>query len=118
MRKKFTYIAGLIFAGVLSYYSGYYFYINSRTGFLEHEYESVQRGNTENLQLVNVAKEYYIAKIENNLLVIYQMPQKIIYDSLRTEQLQFQEKDYQELYEGMRFDSLGELFEFLESCMS
>ena len=118
MRKKFAYITGLIVAGILSYYSGYYFYINSRTGLLSHGYESVQRGNIENLQLINETKEYYIAKIEKNLLVIYQMPQEIIYDSLRTEQLQFQKKDYPELYDGMRFDSLSELFEFLESCMS
>lgn len=118
MRKKFAYIAGLMIAGVLSYYSGYYFYINSRTGMSAHRYERVQQGNIENLQMINETQDYYIAKIEKNLLVIYQMPQEIIYDSLRTEQLQFQKKDYQELYDGMRFDSLGELFEFLENCMS
>ena len=118
MRRKFAYIAGLIVAGVLSYYSGYYFYINSRTGMVSDESERIQRGGIENLQMINETNEYYIAKIENNMLVIYQMPQEDIYDSLRIEQLQFQNKDYPELYDGKRFDSLREVFEFLESCMS
>ena len=52
------------------------------------------------------------------MLLIYKMPEESIYDSLKTSNLQFQEKDYLQLKNGIVFQSLAEVFEFLESCMS
>ena len=50
--------------------------------------------------------------------MVYEMPEKILYDSVKTESLVLQEKDVPGLLEGQEYLELTEVFEFLENCMS
>ena len=119
MRKKILFFAGLLIAGTVAYYSGYYIYTSQRPKIDIEMPMILQRGTTENdVELADYSEEYYMAKIEQEMLLIYKMPEECVYDSLKTSNLQFQEKDYLQLEEGMIFHSLAEVFEFLESCMS
>ena len=81
MRKKGLFLFVLMIMGVISYFGGYYLYLSSnpkteiadpvhfqRTGILA---EDLQEGR----------QEYYLAKIDQESLVIYKMPEKIFYDS-------------------------------------
>ena len=118
MRKKILFLLCLVIAGILSYYSGYYLYISSnpRTEIVEpvnlHRAMMISEDISEGLQ------EYYIAKIEQDMLVIYKMPERTFYDSVKVSSLHLEEKDKNELLAGQRFASIEEVFEFLENTMS
>ncbi len=119
MRRKILFIIGVLVAGIFSYYGGYYLYTTQRPKVEIEMPATLQRGMADNyIKQTGYEQEYYVAKIEQEMLVIYKMPDESIYDSLKTSNLQFQEKDYMLLQKGMSFDSLTEVFEFLESCMS
>ncbi len=119
MRKKILFIICVLVAGVFAYYGGYYMYITQRPKVEIEMPATLQRGIADNhIKQTGYEQEYYVAKIEQEMLVIYKMPDESIYDSLKTSNLQFQEKDYMLLKEGISFESLTEVFEFLESCMS
>lgn len=119
MRRKILFLIGLLIAGTFAYYGGYYLYTNQRPKIEIEIPATLQRGITDNdVKQTGYEQEYYIAKIEQEMLLIYKMPEESIYDSLKTSNLQFQEKDYLQLKNGIVFQSLAEVFEFLESCMS
>ena len=63
-------------------------------------------------------EEHYIAKIEQNMLVIYKLPEEIIYDSVKLSTLQLTDSEYTALSNGIDFYSLTEVFGFLENSMS
>lgn len=119
MKKTFVFLIGLVMAGTLAYFGGYYFYIsdNPKTEFVEPMtlQRAVQLSDTD---LSTDSEEYYIAKIEQDMLMIYQMPGKILYDSVEISSLHFTEKEQPRLLEGMIFQNLTEVFEFLENSMS
>ena len=118
MRKKLIFLLGLIIAGILSYYSGYYLYVSSKpqTEIIEpvtfRHAGNLTKENTKNVQ------EYYLGKIEQDMLNIYKMPENELYESVKADGLHLQESEKKLLYTGQRFESLNEVFEFLENSMS
>lgn len=119
MRKVILFTAALAVAGVLAYYGGYYLYVTNRPKTVLEEPEMIPNGLLiSGSSLQSTEARYYIAKIENGMLNIYDMPEKILYDSISLQHLQLQVKDYRELETGKKFAGLLEVFEFLESCMS
>ena len=116
MRKALLYVAGLMIAGVASYYGGYYLYQSNRPQVEIEEQQIVGRGISQKSEPKE--ESYYLLKIEKNQLIIYKMPEMEPYDSLKIENLWLQEKDVEILQNGMIFTNLSEVFEFLESCMS
>ena len=119
MRKTILFLIGLILAGTASFYGGYYLYVTNRPEISYEMPMTLQKGMmlTEKKDSVE-EQNYYLAKIEEEKLMIYEMPEESIYDSLKIGTLQFMTEDYEKLKEGMIFQSLNEVFEFLESCMS
>lgn len=119
MKKTFFLIIGLIFAGTLAYFGGYYVYTseNPKTEILEPMalQKAVPLSEGSNLQ---ISEEYYIAKIEQDMLLIYKMPEQTLYDSVELNSLHFVGTEEQELAKGMFFENLTEVFEFLENSMS
>ena len=116
MRKALLFVVGLIFVGIAAYYGGYYLYQSSRPEVKIEEQQIVGRGINQKSE--SKQENYYLLKIEENQLVIYKMPKMEVYDCMKIQGLQFQEKDKPILQEGMAFFDLTEVFEFLESCMS
>lgn len=102
-----------------NYYTSPTLYTSQRPKIEIEMPAALQRGIANNdIKQTGYEQEYYIAKIEQEMLLIYKMPEESIYDSLKISNLQFQEKDYLQLKNGIVFQSLAEVFEFLESCMS
>lgn len=118
MRKTVLFLIGLIVAGGLSYFAGYYLYVTNRPKVVLETPELVQKGILLQENSSGFASNYYLAKIEEGILNIYHMPEEILYDSLGISGLQLQETDYKELEKGKVFMDLPEVFEFLENCMS
>ena len=65
-----------------------------------------------------INEEHYLAKIEKDMLVIYKMPENVIYDSVRLSTLQLTNSESTALLNGIDFESITEVFEFLENSMS
>ena len=118
MRKTILVTCGIILAGILSYFGGYYFYdsVNSKSKTIEPI--SVQRTILLQDNKEEAAEEHYHIKIEQDLLVIYKIPENIIYDSIRLSSLHLTESEYAAFSDGIDFYSLTEVFEFLENSMS
>lgn len=118
MRRTILFVICLILAGTFAFFGGYYAYKsnNSKTEIVAPE--SLQRTMPLSGSKENVSAEYYIGKIEQNMLIIYKMPEKILYDSVETDDLQLYEDEEQKLLKGMVFQDLTEVFEFLENSMS
>ena len=119
MKKISIFLIFLILAGTLSYFGGYYFYVSQNPKSEYIEPVTLQRG----IQLNDVTargeeQEYYFAKIEQDLLMIYQMPDAVLYDSVELSSIHVQSTEELQLLEGMRFENLTEVFEFLENIMS
>lgn len=119
MKKISIYLLFLILAGTLSYFGGYYLYTSNHPKSEYIEPLALQRG----IQMNDVTagedvQEYYFAKIEQEMLMIYEMPNRLLYDSVELSGIHIQGTDWQQLIEGIRFDSLTEVFEFLENVMS
>ena len=118
MRKRIMFLLGLVDAGVVSFYSGYYLYISSNPKTEIVEPVNLHRAMMMSDESTDVLQEYYFGIIEQDMLVIYKMPEKIVYDSVKVSGLHLQDKEKRQLHEGLRFGSLNEVFEFLENSMS
>lgn len=119
MKKTVLFIVFLIFAGTLSYFGGYYLYVTENPKAEIPEQITVQKAvQLSDMQVDDEEQEYYFAKIEQNMLMIYKMPDATLYDSVEVSSLHVQGVEEAQLLEGMRFDSLTEVFEFLENAMS
>lgn len=120
MKKKLIFGMSLIFAGIFAYFCGYYGYQSSisqteipKTMALQHalQPEISEEGTTAD-------DEYYMAKIEQDLLMIYKMPEKTVYESVKINSLYVTEQEKLRLIAGKIFWNLPEVFEFLENSMS
>lgn len=118
-KKKITFAVCLVFAGIIAYLGGYYGYQlkNPKTELresleLHHSISSEQNPAQQTLN------EYYMAKIEQELLMVYKMPEEILYESVELSSLHMTEKEKKGLINGMIFWNLSEVFEFLENSMS
>ena len=119
MRKTILFLVFLIAAGTLSYFGGYYFYVTEHPKVEYSEPIQLQKAIlTENNLSEMKEQEYYYAKLEQNLLMIYKMPDEIIYDCVEASNLQIGGTERERLLEGVRFETLTEVFEFLENAMS
>lgn len=118
MKRTILFLMCLIIAGTFAYFGGYYLYMtsNPKTEILETDtlQRSVPMSDTEQM----ISDEYYIGKIEQNMLVIYKMPEETLYDSVKVSGLQFHGEEEQQLIEGMVFQNITEVYEFLENSMS
>lgn len=119
MKKVIFFLIGIILAGALAYFSAYEIYTSER-----HKAEipvpaTLQRAAPmiKNDQSIPV-QEYYLARIEEEMLVIYQMPEEYFYDSVKLSSLHLTMKERTELSKGMIFQDLKQVFEFLENSMS
>lgn len=119
MKKTMLFVISLIAAGTLAYFGGYYFYISEKPKAEFVEQISLQRSVLQSeTEQRNSIPEYYIAKIEQDMLMIYKMPEETLYDSVETSSLNFHGTEETQLIEGISFESLTEVFEFLENSMS
>ncbi len=118
MKKKILFLIGLIIAGTFAYYGGYHVYQINRPKVEIIEPESLQRAVQTSEKEQMILKEYYVGKIEQDLLMIYKMPEETVYDSVKLNSLHFYEEEKQQLLDGMVFQNLTEVFEFLENSMS
>ena len=118
MRRTVLFVIGLVIAGTLAYYGGYYVYKSNRPKTELLETESVQRAVKMSENVSAASEEYYIGIIEQDMLAIYKMPEEILYDSIEVDSLQFYGNDERQLMKGMIFGNLTEVFEFLENSMS
>ena len=118
MRKTIVVTGGILLAGVLSYFGGYFYYnsLNPKTGFIEPI--SVQRTVRLLDESSDEMEEHYQTKIEQDMLMIYKLPENVIYDSVKLSTLHLTESEYTALNDGIDFYSLTEVFEFLENSMS
>ena len=118
MKRTILLVLCLIIVGAFAYYGGYYVYksINPETEILDSE--SLQRAAPMSDTKEKESEEYYIGRIEQNMLMIYKMPEETLYDSVEMSSLRFYEDEEQKLIEGMVFQDLTEVFEFLENSMS
>lgn len=118
MRKSILITSCILLAGILSYFSGYFYYtsVNSHTKMVNPV--SVQKSAqlVENDQISD--KDHYFAIIEQDMLVIYKIPENEIYDSVKLSTLQLTKSEKAALVNGIDFKNIAEVFEFLESSMS
>lgn len=117
MRRKIIFAPYFLLC-VLAGFGGYYVAMPS---------ESKQPLSNETLHLrlpsddtkkIRDVKEHYIARIEENTLFIYKMPEYTVYDLLEKESLHFADGELKALHEGIVFATLPEVYEFLENGMS
>lgn len=119
MKKVILFIISLAVVGTLAYFGGYYLYVSENPRKEPVEQITLQRSALQqNFPKEETVSEYYLAKIEQDMLMIYKMPEETIYDSVKTSSLNFHGAEEAELLKGISFKSLPEVFEFLESTMS
>ena len=117
--KKSWFVTGTIFlAGILAYFGGYYYYTSTNLQAKVLDPVSVQRAVLETEEKHIEKTEHYFAKIENEMLIIYEMPEELIYESIKLSGLQLTENEYIALLDGIHFQNLSEIFNFLENSMS
>lgn len=118
MKKTVLFILFLSFVGTLSYFGGYYLYVTENPKAELAEPVTVQNAVPLNSPDTQEEQEYYFARLEQDLLKIYKMPDAVVYDSVRAASLHTTGAENTMLLEGMRFETLEEVFQFLESAMS
>lgn len=120
MKKKVFFLIFLILAGTLSYYGGYYLYISENPKEIYREPDLMKSGiSAEQVHSTDeILQEYYMAQIEQDQLIIYRMPEGVLYDAVELSGLHMPEEERIRFTEGVRFENLGSLFEFLENSMS
>ena len=118
MRKKIIFMIVLLCAGTFAYYGGYHFYRSTHPKVEITKPEIYSQPVPVAKKAVQISRDYYIGVIQEDKLMIYQMPEEVLYDSVEVSSLKFYEDEQQQLKEGMIFDDLTELFEFLENSMS
>lgn len=119
MKKIIVFVVCLIFAGILAFLGGYYGYKMKNPK--AEQRDSMERQysiSSEQNHAEQVLNEYYMAKIEQELLMVYKMPEEILYESVELSSLHMTEKEKNGLMSGMIFLNLPEVFEFLENSMS
>lgn len=119
MRKGIFFLIGIILAGTLAYFTAYEIYTSEKHKADIPENVTLQKAalKIKNDHSLSV-QEYYLARIEEEMLVIYQMPEEHVYDSVKLSSLHFTMKDRTELSKGIIFQDLKQVFEFLENSMS
>ena len=119
MKKTMIILAFLILAGTVSYFGGYYFYTTENPKTEIQTPITVQKSvQFNNEQPIPEEASYYFAKVEQEKLLIYKMPDAVVYDSVEMDGLHLQQTEVTLLEEGVRFENLSEVFEFLENAMS
>lgn len=118
MKKKILFLIFLITAGSLAYYGGYHVYKANRPKAELIEPENLQKAVQLKDSDDRKIEEYYVGIIEEDQLMIYKMPEDSVYDSIRVSTLNFYGEEEEKLMEGMVFEDLTEVFEFLENSMS
>ena len=118
MRKKMIFMIVLLCAGTFAYYGGYHFYRSTHPKVEIIKPETYSQPVSVAEKTVQISRDYYIGVIQEDKLMIYQMPEEVLYDSVAVSSLKFYNDELQQLNEGMIFDDLTELFEFLENSMS
>ena len=117
MKKRTVYVLILlVLLCVLAYLGGYYLMDDK----LQTELEEVviQRKILLDEAGDDVQSEYYIARLEGVALHIYKMPENKVYDSVQINSLHLSEDEVEQLRNGIVFQNLKEVFEFLENSMS
>lgn len=119
MKRTLLFVVGLIATGLIAYFGAYYFYISENPKTEVEEQFLLKKSMTEPERFQeNNEPGYYLAKIEDNCLMIYKMPEQSLYDYMEVSGLNFQETEKEELMHGISFENLMEVFEFLENTMS
>ena len=118
MKKTIVVTSSIILAGILSYFGGYFYYTSVNSQTKEIDPVSVQKSVQEIDYDLTDTEEYYFAKIEQDMLMIYKIPENIIYDSVKLSTLHLTDSESAALLTGIRFAGLSEVFEFLENSMS
>ena len=121
MKKKIYFLIGLVAAGIFAYYAGYHGYTFNypQTELLNPMTLQKSVPLSENEKNISEDEQkYYFGKISQEVLEIYEMPEQILYESVRLNTLHLSEKEKRELSEGVVFMTLTEVFEFLENSMS
>lgn len=119
MKKLIYYMIFLIAGGILAYFIAYYSYMEklSKPEVLQSVVlQETVPFNDKNLLMKT--DNYYLVKIEKDSLIVYTMPEEQIYDSIKLSSLYISENEYEELYNGLVFEHLNEVLEFLENSMS
>ena len=118
MKRRILLILGLLIAGTFAYYGGYYLYTENNPKIELLDQEALQKSMPGADSKDAVSEEYYIGRIEQEMLMIYKMPEETLYDSIETSSLSFYGDEEHRLSEGIVFQNLTEVFEFLENSMS
>ena len=114
MKKIVLFLIAMAILGFLSYFGAYYAYKASNPGIEITDPVYVERSEIK----TKVNEEpYFLIKLEDDLLKIYQMPEETVYDTVTFSSLQVYDQTEQ-LKDGLRFQTLTEVFEFLENSMS
>lgn len=119
MGKRLWFIAGLAAVGIFAYCSSYYFYLGSERerGISDPPVSQYVLPLPEET-VSSDEEEYYIAKIEEDVIVIRRMPDNVRYETIKLSSVRFLDDEEERLKEGILFESLSEVFEFLENSMS
>lgn len=118
MKKRTVFIIiGVILLSVAAYFGGYHFMYEKPQVKLE---ETIMQRNLllSGESNPGIKEESYIAKIEKTMLNIYKMPENILYDSVKLSSLHLSAEEQERLRDGVTFNYLTEVFEFLENSMS
>lgn len=118
MKKTILFVILLLFGGTLAYFGGYYLYVTENPKTELAEPLTVQKAAPQESSTAMEQQEYYFAKLEEDTLMIYRMPDAVVYDSVKASGLHTSATEEARLLEGIRFATLEEVFEFLESAMS
>lgn len=117
MKKRTIYmLIVFVILCVLAYFAGYHFMYDKSETQLEDVV--IQKNLLVNESESEAHSEYYIARMEDEMLHIYKMPDHMIYDSVKIKSIHLSEEEMEKLEKGIIFLNLIEVFEFLENSMS
>lgn len=117
MKRKVIIAAAFFAVCLLSAFAGYRAAVSKKPPELPQQTEKTVSGAAKEDE-AEKKEPHYLAKIEDGQLLIYELPENRIYESMKAEALNFPEQQLPELYRGIFFDTLPEVYEFLENCMS
>lgn len=118
MKRIIVFVIGVILAGALAYFTAYHVYTSKNHTADILTPVTLQRAAPPAKEAEKEPQIYYLAKIEDGILCIYRMPEESLYDSIKLSSLHMTSKERGELMQGVVFESLTEVFEFLENSMS
>lgn len=118
MKKSVSFALLLIFLCFAAYFGGYRM-AASRAEKMRQAEKNYLHQTVRNVEMTEkVPGEHYVAKIEQETLFIYEMPEHTVYDFMEIKTLHFPENERAELKKGLVFETLAEVYEFLENSMS